>query len=94
MMLSSKTITALSCANKFSEDFVADNSILICRFCNYSVSFLNKSSVTSHIAGTKYIQRCVLFEKNQKNKLQQTMLAVLKSGKSKRKLICNLLEVW
>ncbi|CAG8857665.1 4387_t:CDS:1, partial [Gigaspora margarita] len=52
------------------------------------------SSVTSHIAGAKHIQKCVSFEKNQKNKLQQTMPAALKSGESKKKLIYDLLEAW
>ncbi|CAG8843308.1 32664_t:CDS:1, partial [Gigaspora margarita] len=42
----------------------------------------------------KHIQKRVSFEKNQKNKLQQTMPAALKSRESKKKLIYDLLEAW
>lgn len=62
----STTVTALSRANEFPEDFVEDNGIPMCRFCDHRVSFLNKSSVTSNIAGAKHIQRRASFEKKTK----------------------------
>ncbi|CAB4439617.1 unnamed protein product [Rhizophagus irregularis] len=51
----SSTVTAFSRAQEFSEDFFADNGKLMCRFCNHSINFQTKNTVTTHIGSKTHI---------------------------------------
>ncbi|CAG8726536.1 12035_t:CDS:1, partial [Rhizophagus irregularis] len=43
------TVTVFSRAREFSEDFFADNGKLMCRFCDHSINFQTKNTITAHI---------------------------------------------
>ncbi|CAG8732839.1 5616_t:CDS:1, partial [Cetraspora pellucida] len=38
----------ISRARKFPDDFYAENNLLMCHFCNYSINFNNVTFIKSH----------------------------------------------
>jgi hypothetical protein len=48
-MPSTSTVTASSRVQEFSEDFFVDNGKLICRFCDHSINYQTKNTITAHI---------------------------------------------
>ena len=61
----SSTVTAFSRMQEFSEDFFADNGKLMCHFCDHSINFQTKNTVTAHIGSKTHIR-------NKKMKIEQT----------------------
>ncbi|CAG8735804.1 22482_t:CDS:1, partial [Cetraspora pellucida] len=51
----SRQITASTHANEFHEHFFADHGTLMCRFCDISVNYEVKSTITTHINSAKHI---------------------------------------
>ena len=51
----SSTVTAFLHAQEFSEDFFADNGKLMCHFCDHSINFQTKNTVTAHIGFKTHI---------------------------------------
>ncbi|CAG8519338.1 962_t:CDS:1, partial [Funneliformis caledonium] len=49
------TVTVSSRAREFSEDFFADNGKLMCRFCDHSINFQTKNTITSHIGSKTHL---------------------------------------
>jgi hypothetical protein len=60
----SSTVTVTSRAREFSEDFFADNGKLMCRFCDHSINFQTKNTVTAHIGSKTHL----VIKKKKKNK--------------------------
>ncbi|CAG8834406.1 1282_t:CDS:2, partial [Gigaspora margarita] len=48
-------VTAITCANEFSEHFVVDHGTLMCLFCDTPINFEIKLTITTHINSAKHI---------------------------------------
>ncbi|PKC05586.1 hypothetical protein RhiirA5_420754 [Rhizophagus irregularis] len=49
------TVTAASRAREFPEDFFVDNGKLMCHFCDHSINFQTKNTITAHIGSKTHI---------------------------------------
>jgi hypothetical protein len=50
------TVNVFSRTREFSEGFFADNGKLMCRFCDHSINFHIKNTVTAHIGSKTHIR--------------------------------------
>ncbi|CAG8612718.1 16981_t:CDS:2, partial [Cetraspora pellucida] len=59
--------SAITRANEFHEHFVADNGVLMCRFCDLAVNYEVKSTITTHINSKKHITNKAMKEQREKD---------------------------
>ncbi|RGB23795.1 hypothetical protein C1646_773984 [Rhizophagus diaphanus] len=55
------TVTAASRARKFPEDFFVDNGKLMCHFCDHSINFQTKNTITTHIGSKTHLRNMMYF---------------------------------
>ena len=77
----SSTITAISRAREFSAHFFADNGKLMCRFCDHSINFQTKNTIT---ASKTHIRNKEEKEKQQLRKRQPTIQTIVNTSESKK----------
>ena len=77
------TVTVSSRAREFSEDFFVDNGKLMCRFCDHSINFQTKNTITAHIGSKTHIcnKKMKIEQTKQGNQLFKLLLTHLKQKK-------------
>src|ERR1044071_2534640 len=90
----SSTITVVSRAREFSEHFFADNGKLMCRFCDHSINFQTKNTITVHIGSKTHIRNKEEKEKQQIKKKQPTIQTIINTSEVKRTVINNLVKAF
>ncbi|RGB36844.1 hypothetical protein C1646_757621 [Rhizophagus diaphanus] len=60
-MLSTSTVTTASYAQKFPEDFFVNNGKLMCHFCDHSINFQTKNTITTHIGSKTHLHNMMYF---------------------------------
>ncbi|CAB5359086.1 unnamed protein product [Rhizophagus irregularis] len=76
------TVTVFSRAREFSEDFFADNGKLMCRFCDHSINFQTKNTITAHIGSKTHIRNKNEKKEQQIKKRQPTIQTILNASKT------------
>ncbi|RHZ57261.1 hypothetical protein Glove_391g13 [Diversispora epigaea] len=88
------TITVISCAREFSDHFFADNGKLMCRFCDHSINFQTKNTITAHIGSKTHIRNKEEKENQQIKKRQPTIQTLINTSETKKTIINNLVEAF
>ncbi|CAG8681641.1 8090_t:CDS:2, partial [Cetraspora pellucida] len=66
-------IYTVSRARDFSKDFYSENNLLMCRFCNYSVNFINITFIKSHRDSEVHQRAKRTYQNLQRTDRQQTL---------------------
>ncbi|EXX54668.1 CGG triplet repeat-binding protein 1 [Rhizophagus irregularis DAOM 181602=DAOM 197198] len=74
-------------------EFLVDNGILYCNFCDHSIDWMRKSTVDDHLNIITHKNKKRLFE-NKKHWQQQTIDTTLSSSESKKAIIHDLIEAF
>lgn len=90
----SKVVTAAMRAKEFSPDLFEDHGVLMCLYCNKSISFENKAFCTSHLQSKIHKTKRAQHLKMEQSQRQQTIHSVLDSASTKKQIIDDFLEAW
>ncbi|PKK68258.1 hypothetical protein RhiirC2_546650 [Rhizophagus irregularis] len=74
--------------------FRKDAGIMFCIYCDKSVEWKYKSTITSHINGNKHISNKKTYEEKQQNTQQQTLQSSLHAADSKKAVIEDMVEAF
>jgi hypothetical protein len=74
--------------------FRNDAGIMFCIYCDKSVEWKYKSTIDSHINGSKHIANKKVYEERQRTSQQQTLQASLRAAESKKVVIEDLVEAF
>ncbi|CAB4391603.1 unnamed protein product [Rhizophagus irregularis] len=88
------TVTVFSRAREFSEDFFADNGKLMCRFCDHSINFQTKNTITAHIGSKTHIRNKNEKKEQQIKKRQPTIQTILNASEIKKTAVNNLVDAF
>ncbi|CAB4394486.1 unnamed protein product [Rhizophagus irregularis] len=88
------TVTVFSHAQEFSEDFFADNGKLMCRFCDHSINFQTKNTITAHIGSKTHIRNKNEKKEQQIKKRQPTIQTILNASEIKKTAVNNLVDAF
>jgi hypothetical protein len=83
-MPSTSTVTASSRVQEFSEDFFVDNGKLICRFCDHSINYQTKNTITAHIGFKTHLYNKKEKKEQQIKKRQPTIQTILNVSEVKK----------
>ncbi|GBC47780.2 hypothetical protein GLOIN_2v1761146 [Rhizophagus irregularis DAOM 181602=DAOM 197198] len=88
------TVTVFSRAREFSEDFFADNGKLMCHFCDHSINFQTKNTITAHIGSKTHIRNKNEKKEQQIKKRQPTIQTILNASEIKKTAVNNLVDAF
>ncbi|CAG8629739.1 246_t:CDS:2, partial [Diversispora eburnea] len=86
----SKIISPCSRAREFSEDLFADNNKLFCKFCNISIGWQNKATITTHINSKAHKDSCRSYVAANRNDRQQSLHATMVVADRRKQIIYDL----
>ncbi|GBC10765.1 hypothetical protein RclHR1_09890005 [Rhizophagus clarus] len=88
------TVTAASRVREFPEDFFVDNGKLICCFCDHSINFQTKNTITAHIGSKTHLRNKKEKKEQQIKKRQPTIQTILNASEIKKTVINNLVDAF
>src|SRR4051812_5120628 len=74
--------------------FRKDTGIMFCIYCDKSVEWKYKSTITSHINENKHISNKKTYEEKQQNTQQQTLQSSLRAADSRKAVIEDMVEAF
>ncbi|CAG8643613.1 6925_t:CDS:2, partial [Diversispora eburnea] len=86
----SKIISPCSRAREFSEDLFVNNNKLFCKFCNISIGWQNKTTITTYINSKAYKDSCRSYVVANRNDRQQSFHATMVIADGRKQIIHNL----
>ncbi|GBC10065.1 hypothetical protein RclHR1_09300012 [Rhizophagus clarus] len=88
------TVTAASHAREFPEDFFVDNGKLMYCFCDHSINFQTKNTITAHIGSKTHLRNKKEKKEQQIKKRQPTIQTILNASEIKKTVINNLVDAF
>lgn len=88
-----KVVSPYSRAQEFPEDLFVDSNKLYCQFCNISIGWKNKSTVTTHINSKAYQDSRRSYVTANHNDCQQFFHSSLVVANEKKQIINELVKV-
>lgn len=89
-----KTTSVYSRAREFAADFFEENNKLMCRFCNISIQWQNKATVTAHLNSRAHQELRRSYNAANRKDRQQSLQSSVAIMEGKRQIITDLVKAW
>lgn len=87
-------VSVISCATEFHEHFFADHGVLMCQFCDSSVNYEVRSTITTHINSKKHIKNKAAKEQREVKSKQSTINTSISATQKKKDTVLDLVEAF